>query len=100
MEQSGTTRQEEMFSQIEAWQTSGKTQVEFCRDRQISYHTFHYWLAKYSRRSAEPQSGLFTRIHLSTQPAKPGFIELIFPDGRRLVFHQAVEAGFLRSLLA
>lgn len=99
MEQPGTTRQEEMFSHIEALQPSGKTQAEFCGDRQISYHIFHYWLAKRSRRSAGPQSGLFTSIHLSTQRAKPGFIELIFPDGRRLVSNQAVEAGFLRSLL-
>lgn len=100
MEQSGKTRQEEMFAHIEAWRLSGTTQVEFCREKQIAYHTFQYWLGKYSRKNAGPQSGLFARIHVPAQPAKAGCMELIFPDGRRLVFNQPVEVGFLRSLLA
>ncbi|MGD8914181.1 MAG: hypothetical protein PVJ68_15775 [Candidatus Thiodiazotropha sp.] len=31
---------------IEDWRNSGLTQQAFCRDRNLSYHKFHYWRKK------------------------------------------------------
>jgi hypothetical protein len=100
MEQTDNTLQQLMFSLIEVWKSSGKTQMEFCKEKDIAYHKFHYWFRKYSRQGSESAAGSFTRIKVNAQPAKSGFIELIYPDGRKLVFNQAVDVGFLRSLLA
>lgn len=100
MEQSEKTLQQLMFSLIEVWKTSGKTQIEFCKEKEIAYHKFHYWFGKYNRQSSGPTPGSFTRINVNAQPVRSGFIELIYPDGRKLVFNQAVDASFLRSLLA
>jgi hypothetical protein len=99
MEDSGQTHtlQQLMFSLVEVWKTSGKTQMEFCKEKDIAYHKFHYWFRKYNNQDSEPLPGSFRRIN--AQPARSGFMELIYPDGRKLVFNQPVDAGFLRSLL-
>lgn len=100
MESSNNTLQQLMFSLIEVWKTSGKTQMEFCKEKDIAYHKFHYWFRKYSRQSSDPALSSFTRVNVNAEPVRSGFIELIYPDGRKLVFNQAVDAIFLRSLLA
>ncbi|MFS8630811.1 MAG: hypothetical protein LOD92_06605 [Bacillales bacterium] len=93
-----TTRQL-MFSLIEVWKSSGKTQKEFCQEKDLAHHKFYYWLRKYNdhhRQSADESPFL----SVSTQSAISSNLEIIYPDGRRLIFHQQVEAGFLRALLA
>lgn len=89
-----------MFSLIEVWKSSGKTQIEFCKEKDIAYHKFHYWFRKYSRQTAEPDHSSFTRINVEEQPARIGSIELVYPDGRKLIFNKQIDAAFLRSLLA
>jgi hypothetical protein len=99
MESSNNTLQQLMFSLIEVWKSSGKTQMEFCKEKDIAYHKFHYWFRKYNRQSSEPMQASFTRINVNALPVNSGFMELIYPDGRKLVFNQHVDAAFLRSLL-
>jgi hypothetical protein len=99
MDKSDNTLQQLMFSLIEIWKTSGKTQIEYCKEKDIAYHKFHYWFRKYSRQGSEPVPGSFTQIKVGSQPVSAGFMELIYPDGRKLVFNHAVDADFLRSLL-
>ena len=102
MDSSDKTLQQLMFSLIEVWKSSDKSQIEFCREKDIAYHKFHYWFRKYTRQNlaSTPQSS-FTRIKVSTQQVvSSGSIELVYPDGRKLIFNQQVEADFLRRLLA
>ena len=42
-----TTKREEMFTLIEKWKESGKTQKQFSRDHGITYSKFLYWTRKY-----------------------------------------------------
>jgi hypothetical protein len=100
MESSDNTLQQLMFSLIEVWKSSGKTQIEFCKEKDIAYHKFHYWFRKYSRQTAGPIQASFTRINVNEQAVSSGFMELVYPDGRKLVFNQHVDAAFLRILLA
>ncbi len=87
-----------MFSLIEDWKSSGKTQVAFCKEKAITYHKFHYWFKKYNHQnSSVSNQGAFVQV-MAKDKAR-GAVELIYPDGRRLIFHQSVEASFLRSLL-
>jgi hypothetical protein len=40
-------------------------------------------------------------VHVKAEkPVQAGSLEVVYPDGRRLVFHQEVEPAFLRALLA
>lgn len=91
-----------MFSLIEIWKGSGMTQQEFCKEKDIAYSKFHYWLKKYNAHgpTPDPSSG-FTAIAVKNRTSvRDGGLELVYPDGRRLIFHQDVDPSFLRALLA
>lgn|SRR5690606_10514014 len=94
------TKQQLMFSLIEVWKKGDQTQQEFCREKELDYQQFQYWLRRY-RQVNEPGSTQtqFTQIRLRTQAVTSGALELVFPDGRKLVFHQPVEVAFVRSLI-
>lgn len=102
MEPTDMTTQQLMFSLIEIWSKSGKTQQEFCKEKEIAYSKFYYWLKKYNAKgsTADTASG-FIPVPVKNRIAVRGQgLELVFPDGRRLIFHQDVDPSFLRALLA
>ena len=101
MESTELTTQQLMFSLIEIWQSSNKSQQEFCKEKDIEYHKFTYWFRKY--KSVHSPTGtdtkFFKQIKLKEQSPSSTQVELVFPDGRKLIFHQPVDASFLRTLL-
>lgn len=94
---SDLTTQQLMFSLLEIWKVSGKTQKEFCREKDLAYHKFHYWFKKYNDQARVQLS--FVPVNLPAVSGS-GKLERVYPDGRRLIFHQPVDASFLRALLA
>jgi hypothetical protein len=46
-ESTDTSLQQLMFSLISVWRASGKTQRDFCKEKDIAYSKFHYWLKGY-----------------------------------------------------
>jgi hypothetical protein len=92
-----------MFSLIEIWQSSGQSQKTFCQEKDLAYSKFHYWHKKYleyrSPSSSEPFVAVTVRKAKAWETPQVGSVELVFPDGRRLLFNQGVEAGFLKTLL-
>ena len=50
---------------IDAWSSSGKTQIAYCQEHNLSRHRFQYWKK---------------RLH---KPSKPGFIEFCLSSGAR-----------------
>lgn len=94
---------QQMFSLIEAWRSSGQPQQAFCTEQGITYHRFGYWHKRYRehKQSASAAVGSPAFIPLSIAgPAINAAAEIIYPDGRRLLFHQGVEATFLKALLS
>lgn len=93
------TKQQLMFSLIEVWKKGDQTQQDFCKEKELDYQQFQYWLRRYKQLNSpgESSSG-FTQIKLKS-PVSNGSMELVFPDGRKLIFHQPVDAAFVRSLL-
>ena len=94
------TKQQLMFSLIEVWKKGEQTQQEFCKEKELNYPQFQYWLRRY-KQAVEPESGQssFTQVKFKPQPIASGSLELVFPDGRKLIFHQPVDAVFVRSLI-
>ena len=103
MEATDQTTQQLMFSLIEVWKSGNKTQQEFCKEKVLDFNKFQYWLRKYkavhSPSAVSDSKFTFKQIRLKEQPVSLPGLELVFPDGRKLIFHQPVEASFLRSLL-
>lgn len=91
----------QMFSMIEAWKQSGQRQKAFCAESNITCHRFHYWHKRYKEQSAAGHTGTAPAfIPLSVSATATSAAELIYPDGKRLLFHQGVDAAFLKALLA
>ena len=94
-------KQQEMFSMIEQWKGSGQSQLAFCRSQNLPISVFQYWRKKYlDRQSTLTASPAFVPVHI--QSARPDAVvaELIFPDGKRIHFYQAVEVSVLQALLS
>jgi hypothetical protein len=100
MESNDLTLQQLMFSLIEVWKKSGKTQHEFCQEKDIAYSKFQYWMKKYKDQSRTDGDDGFVSVVVKDQPSLGGSMELLFPDGKKLIFHQGVEVTYLRALLA
>ena len=86
-------RQEEMVSLIEQWQESGKTQQSFCRERNLSYTTFYYWLKTYRRRVGESS---FLPIDISSGSSH---IEIRYPGGVVLQLPAETRLATLKQLI-
>ncbi|MBF6607023.1 MAG: hypothetical protein IVW53_15780 [Chloroflexi bacterium] len=97
--------QQLMFSLIKIWEASGQTQRAFCQEKELAYHKFHYWYKKYREHFAPPSARTpFVSVTVKDDRDKRtvagGILELVLPDGRRLLFNQPVEVGFLKALLS
>src|SRR4051812_39300409 len=100
--------QQQMFSMIACWQQSGLTQKAYCEQHSILYHVFHYWYKKYRDAQPSDKQADFIALHLQQPsaahsypaPATGAHMELLLPDGRRLLFHQPVSADYLKVLIS
>jgi|SRR5664279_381508 len=92
---------EQMFKIIEQWQRSGVTQNKFCEEQSIRYHVFHYWYKRYRQQNANPQrtASSFVKLQIA-KPITDGSVEIIYPGGIRIVFHEPVNSNFLKSLVS
>lgn len=94
---------QKMFKGIGRWQQSGLTQKAWCEKNNIAYGTFHYWYKRYrtSEKAAIDQGSSegFVQLMVDDASSAGSWCELVLPNGRKLVFHQAVSAGFLRLLI-
>jgi hypothetical protein len=94
---------EKMFKGICRWQHSGLTQKAWCDKNKIAYGTFHYWYKRYrtseKRVVGQDATEGFVQLMVDDTPKVGCWCELVFPNGRKLAFHQPVGADFLRSLI-
>jgi hypothetical protein len=91
-----------MYGLMAAYEKSGKKQGAYCREHGIKKSTFGYWLRKY--RNKENGSLGFVEIELNTPKESPGdtgeaHIEIRYPQGHVVRFHELIPAVYLRSLL-
>ena len=94
-------KQQLMFSLIEVWKQAGQSQQEFCKSKEIDYNQFQYWLRRYKKANGVDLASKpsFSRINVLDELPKSSTMELVYPDGRRIIFHHRVEPSYLRSLL-
>lgn len=86
--------QEQMQATITEWQNSGLSKKAFCRDRKITYQTFHYWCKRLSSSSATG----FDEVNVSAG-TESGTMELTFPSGVRMTFQGYPLSSWLREVV-
>lgn len=87
-------KEEEMLTLIEQWQESGKTQQSFCRDHNLAFSKFYYWLKRY-RRGMDYSTFLPVEISQSLNTN----IEIRYPDGVILQLPSSIKLSVLKQLL-
>ena len=94
--------QEEMFGMISSWKQSGLSQKAYCEQNNIRYHVFHYWYKRYRNQHGAGEDGGFVPLNVKsfTFPVSNSAIEILLPDGKRILFHQPVGADYLKALIS
>ena len=73
-----------MRSHVLTWKQGKETQLEYCRQNNLAYHKFIYWLSKFRSRQNALEPGFITvqmnrPVH-STVPE----LEIAYPNGVRI----------------
>jgi hypothetical protein len=98
-----TPRAKEMFGIIEKYLTSGLRQKEFCRQENIAYSTFHWWLAQYRRVNGKNkiQQKQFIPIKLKTSPTNGlPHCRIEYPNGVVLHLTGQYDPQFITTLIS
>lgn len=99
---SDSHKHQQMADMIERWQQSKLSQVQFCKQEGISYYRFQYWRKKFGQENNwhQPAADGFVKLKVKDPMQTAAAIEIHFPGGARLFFHQAVAADYIRKLLS
>ena len=91
---------EKMFSLILAWQNSGLSQRAYCEQHAVRYSLFHYWYKQYreQQRSSKDNAG-FVPLNVQASGGAAS-VELLLPNGSRLLFHQGMSPEYLKALIS
>lgn len=74
------TRKSEMFSLIDEQIASGLSQIQFCKNKQISIATFSYWRQQHITQNKAKPSNHFIPIKIKDQKATNHSIEIQLPN--------------------
>lgn len=93
--------QEDMFKVIDLWKQSGLSQKAYCEQNNIRYHVFHYWYKRFRDQQGAVEGGTFVPLNVKpcTFPLSNSAIEILLPDGKRILFHQPVGPDYLKALI-
>lgn len=95
--------QQQMLAMIASWKQSGVSQKAYCEQNNIRYYVFHYWYKRYKDLQTAEKDADF--VPLNVKPSVwldtgNAGIELLLPDGKRILFHQAVSSDYLKALIS
>ena len=91
-----TYRQKGVY--IRQWRKSGLSKRAFCETGGINYYTFVGWTAPKKKKKAPPASASgFIPVTVKEISVSP-FAEVVYANGSRIIFHEAVKAGYLRDM--
>ena len=92
-----------MYVLICQWESSGLTQEEFFRQHKIAKSTFGYWRKKYHAETGNGKNKeTFIPVKVSTANNTDngsGILELVYPNGVRLVCSTSIELSRLKPLI-
>ena len=94
-----------MYALIRKWEQSGLSQTKFFSEHKISKSTFGYWRKKYLREQAQLKTQgkmVPIRIQVPGQPtlSEPATgIEIIYPNGVRVVCPAQMDASSIKGLI-
>ena len=82
---------------IQAWQKSGATQAEYCREHNLKNSKWWYWRKRISK--ASDTDVQFVPLSFSSDKFSTPQISMITPNGYRIEFDSRVDFSKLRQLI-
>ena len=83
---------------IQAWQQSGLTQVEYCRQNNLKNHRWWYWRKRISNPCDTDVT--FVPLRFSSNKISQAGIRVVTPNGYRIEFDSGFDFSKLRQLIA
>ncbi len=92
---------QQKLAMIDQWHKSGLSQKAYCQENNIAYHCFHYWYKHYrnGRSIASEGPPSFMKLEVSS-PAGLVHMELLLPDGKRLLFYVPVSSDYVKAVIS
>jgi hypothetical protein len=90
-----------MVALTQQWRDGGQNKKTFCKQHSINYYKFNYWCRRLGvgRRIVPLDCDTsFVELDMSALQ-QASWVEVVYPDGRKILFHREVGADFLKSLL-
>jgi len=92
-------RKQEMYDLIARWQLSGQNQKEFCRQENVSHHTFKYYTTQRNKEIKKDHSvSKFVPVTVSTAKPSKGF-KISYPNGVSIAVDETISSDLLRTLI-
>ena len=82
---------------IQAWQQSGLTQVEYCRENHLKNHQWWYWRKRISHPSDTDVT--FVPLRFSSSKISQAGIRVVTPNGYRIEIDNGFDFSKLRQLI-
>lgn len=92
---------QQMVEMVDRWKQSGLSQKDFCKKESVTFHKFYYWYRRFHQKDKPltiADTPGFVRLEIE-EPIVATSIEIHFPLGARLFFHNPVSAEYLKTLL-
>ncbi|MGL1889587.1 MAG: hypothetical protein OCD76_23940 [Reichenbachiella sp.] len=92
----------ERIEWISQWESSGKSQVDWCKTQELSLHTFRKWVSNYHKeqKSKEETSSKFIPLTATVQEtAVSSPFELVYPNGVQLRIPADITANQLKTFI-
>jgi hypothetical protein len=95
-------KQEDMLRMISCWKESGLSQKAYCQQNNIRYYVFHYWYKRFRDQQGAVEDATFVSLNVkpSALPVCNSAIEILLPDGKRILLHQPVSADYVKALIS
>jgi len=90
-----------MFQIIKEWEQSGESQTTFCKNKNLSFHIFYYWLRLYkdqSRHAATRKAFIPVTIPVNEMTSS-NEIEIHYPNGVRIVLPKNSDLSMVRTFI-
>ncbi len=83
---------------IKLWESSGISKVAYCKENNLSYHTFFYHLKK-GNRPSRAKEFVQLKIKAKEEITSSDTIEVFLANGSRMVFSKGSSPRFIHEVI-